>query len=1322
MPWLAGILLLAAGQSGAGAEEALRYRARISAQDQQNSRGTILTEPEQIIRQDRANFHRGLHRDPDDEGDPVFGNPGNREKLEALAKQASLPADLAKAIVSEELVIEVILEKDPVTGRESLKVVRAEMDSGDDSEERDRVTLELLERWRFSPPATPDSIERGDHEDATFPPMARQISWRGDEIEVMPKKGLRFRVGAFTHDGDRVLVEAAPGLVELWDLPTNSLLLSHRLVDGEITQIVRAREEGWMLCVAEDLDFHRLVIRFPVIHGKQPECLWSCSFHPEESYDQPLVLIHDVLPGFEDGELLFSASSFGGDLEFDLEVPSTVVVSWFPEEGEAKLLAPSGTFDTWWEERLAEPGGAEFLGARQYGEGEWGEGIPSPGVFCTLAHWIRDEFPEETYPYLEPLPVESDLAEVFRFLDSKGTRELVTLQPVDPPTFEDDYRVSGVAFPGATREHQGADLRRIGYDSPFVTIQGMSGDGQYLLVKLANSVRDEQGIRYQSDSFYTGYGRTFETYRLLLLNLQTLETTLLFEGENDAFATFTSEGRILQGILREDHPVADLELRTLRGTTIATWELPHNGFDPVSNTVALREVEEGRFEFSFAEFEKCSSRTIDEQNPDLTDPTYRPTTCFWHGGLQGGRYLIGFSLPEEGPVEIECRGCDVVAMGAGGAKANQIVVRDPQMHHWTLQFASNEIAPRILHVNSEHSESPIPHWSPGDGGHHVAAYSPSGQQFFSSSDIGPMEPGYAWLRAYQVEDSQELFSAYTGEDEGDRLAPISGEALVWLGEEGVAFVTESSVVTIKMDGSGLDGIRSAERVQGGAANRAFLDSSRGWLAFSRDNAIDFYEVDVDRDPQHRLSLFFDGAGNLTAVNPRGQFAGYTRDGASCSLVREGKAYPFTQFDLQLNRPDVILETLGAKQSLVEAAAILRSRRLARAGFEEGDLAEVEELPRVELVEDLPLVVESNSLTVSVRAACPTSHLDRLQVYSNGVPVLGQDGKDLSGESSPEWEGQVAVPLLVGENEIEISVRNTKGVESLAETLRVVSEATTDSTLYVVTLGVSEYQDSRYDLNVAAKDARDVATFFENRPETGIWKDAKVLCLTDESVTREALASIRSFLAEAKPQDLALLFAAGHGLLDKDYRYFFATWEMDFENPGTAGGLEFEEIESVLGDCRALRKLGLIDSCHAGELDEDSRLELDELLARNGVRSAGVIAPPPAKEGEGPRVSQRDRQVISGLFADLRRGSGATIIGASGGAEFALEAEELGNGVFTHLALRCVRDKEGDRDGDGRIDVRELRSFVETMASEMTGGMQNPSSRRFNLSNPFVVSE
>ena len=56
-------------------------------------------------------------------------------------------------------------------------------------------------------------------------------------------------------------------------------------------------------------------------------------------------------------------------------------------------------------------------------------------------------------------------------------------------------------------------------------------------------------------------------------------------------------------------------------------------------------------------------------------------------------------------------------------------------------------------------------------------------------------------------------------------------------------------------------------------------------------------------------------------------------------------------------------------------------------------------------------------------------------------------------------------------------------------------------------------------------------------------------------------SMKDFLKEAKPNDVVMVFVAGHGLLDKDLNYYLATNTTDFLNPSD-GGIKYESLEKV----------------------------------------------------------------------------------------------------------------------------------------------------------------
>lgn len=107
----------------ASAEELLEsYVALLSSQDHFNSGGTRLTLPWQIIRQDRANFHKFGKRDDLDEWDSFFGSIENRAAAERMLARGSISPGLSAKIVNGEVVIRVEIFGNGTKGT-SLRVI-----------------------------------------------------------------------------------------------------------------------------------------------------------------------------------------------------------------------------------------------------------------------------------------------------------------------------------------------------------------------------------------------------------------------------------------------------------------------------------------------------------------------------------------------------------------------------------------------------------------------------------------------------------------------------------------------------------------------------------------------------------------------------------------------------------------------------------------------------------------------------------------------------------------------------------------------------------------------------------------------------------------------------------------------------------------------------------------------------------------------------------------------------------------------------------------------------------------------------------------------
>ena len=519
-----------------------------------------------------------------------------------------------------------------------------------------------------------------------------------------------------------------------------------------------------------------------------------------------------------------------------------------------------------------------------------------------------------------------------------------------------------------------------------------------------------------------------------------------------------------------------------------------------------------------------------------------------------------------------------------------------------------------------------------------------------------------------------------------------------------------------------------------------VDGTIRVLTYTGDGKIDFIGTIVAR-------------ANMHPVFVTGDYYYASRDEKSSGIhFSDGRrTYPFEQFDLRLNRPDIVLERLGAPPEAVGIAKQLREKRLKRMGVTEEMLKPDFHVPEIEIVGEVPATTDGSEINLTVKANDSKYPLERLKVYVNNVPVNGRDGELLREERKVDGgllgritnafsgaptgpqslERAIPIKLAAGRNKIQVSVLNNAGAESLYANAEVNCTAKRPKpTLYAVAMGVSEYSNADWNLKYAAKDARDVLANLKAKAGDQ-YGEVKELLLTDKDVTKESLAKVREFLKGATIDDTVMMFAAGHGLLDSKYDYYFGTTDIDFNNPSDKG-IAFEEFDDILADLPCLKKSLLVDTCHAGELDEEEKT----LLASAG---SGGAAPLPTGQGiamrsigtrgmnvkaiEGARGASEWYERLQGLFVDLRRGSGSTILTSAAGAEYALESSEQQNGLFTYAVLEALDGKkDADTDKDGSIEMSELGEYVKKRVAELTNNKQTPNTRRVNLEGDFTLAK
>ncbi|MEX1000723.1 MAG: caspase family protein [Crocinitomicaceae bacterium] len=425
----------------------------------------------------------------------------------------------------------------------------------------------------------------------------------------------------------------------------------------------------------------------------------------------------------------------------------------------------------------------------------------------------------------------------------------------------------------------------------------------------------------------------------------------------------------------------------------------------------------------------------------------------------------------------------------------------------------------------------------------------------------------------------------------------------------------------------------------------------------------------------------------------------------------GRLYSFEQFDLKYNRPDIVAKSLPYfNEAYISAYYDAYKKRLSKLNLEEDQLGMIEQLPQLHFKKRLIEQKNMDLLELEITATDEEHELSTLHLRVNGVPEFSRFGKKIDGKKHKEV---VQVRLNPGNNQIQLYATNEKGISSYKESFEIEShQKRSKSEVFLVAIGVSDYEQEQYNLRYARKDAEDFAQFFKF--DKGLFNRVNIKLLTDDEVKRDNVAAIKEFAAQAKENDVFILFAAGHGVLNANLDYYFAAHDMDFLNPEEKG-IPYELFEEILDESKSRKKVMFLDACHSGEIDKEEVIEQvvtdedgEELIFRSGDRS--VVN----------KYDINSFDLSRSLFVDMRLNNGSTVVSSAGGAEFAIEGDKWNNGVFTYCLLNGLRDKKADLNGDKVIMLSEIQKYVQNQVIKRTNGRQTPTSRVENLKNDFRI--
>lgn len=292
---------------------------------------------------------------------------------------------------------------------------------------------------------------------------------------------------------------------------------------------------------------------------------------------------------------------------------------------------------------------------------------------------------------------------------------------------------------------------------------------------------------------------------------------------------------------------------------------------------------------------------------------------------------------------------------------------------------------------------------------------------------------------------------------------------------------------------------------------------------------------------------------------------------------------------------------------------------------------------------------------------------------DGRPVSTQRGfKPISGNTS-----EITIDMPSRDISLQLLAENRHGWSSPAEVRvkwkgrDIPQEDILKPTLYILAIGVSDYQNDELDLQFASKDARDFTAAMQKQ-KGGIYKDVQVKLLTDAGARKnDILDGMDWIVKQTTSRDMAMIFIAGHGINDNMGTFYFLPYEADLESMRRSC-LMFTEFKYTTSSV-AGKVVAFVDACHSG-----------------GVMGSNRRAP--------------DVNNLVNELSDIE--SGAVVFTSSTGKQYSLEDASWGNGAFTEALIEGLSGK-ADLFKKGKITIKTLDAYVAERVKELTNGKQTP---------------
>ena len=432
---------------------------------------------------------------------------------------------------------------------------------------------------------------------------------------------------------------------------------------------------------------------------------------------------------------------------------------------------------------------------------------------------------------------------------------------------------------------------------------------------------------------------------------------------------------------------------------------------------------------------------------------------------------------------------------------------------------------------------------------------------------------------------------------------------------------------------------------------------------SADQTVRLWDVD---SRENLLTLFQGNNGEWVAWTPTGHYTASSKgDNMVGWQINRGvdKAADYVkaaQLRKHFYRPDIIANAIRWRNV---------SRAVAQAGETPFRLAQlnVTNAPQFQIIAPPnQSTTRQGQLDVQLSFVDTGEPLETLQAYVNGR-LIDNLKKWALPQRRNSFRKTVKLPLQRGENLIRIIATNRSNLIT-EQTLQVQFEGhepTQQGTLYLVAVGVSQYQNRNRNLRFAATDAKAFHKLMLGQKGKR-YQHVKQRLLAD-GATRPTAANIKQALKlfqQAKPQDTVVLFLSGHGVSDgRDYYFLPYDAQEQGNQWRTNSVIKWDILQEALQEAKGRRVL-LVDTCYAGN----------------------AINPRLIKDAS-------DAEIV--------------VLSATDNRSVAQELPELKHGVFTYALLKGLKGKADLVGDDNVISINELYTYLEFTVKTLTNYNQVP---------------